>query len=90
MVTLKFIGGPWHPLSVGMTEIVPTIFAFVAFAGAIHDVIFPMPLVARPIAEFVLFQAYEEPEGKLMKLGIDIMLPGQAVIFRIWLTVGVG
>ena len=83
IVTVKVIGVPEHPLRVGVTVIVPTIFAPVLFAGALHEVILPKPLADIPIAVFELLHAKVAPEGVLTKLPIFIVEPGQTVIFEI-------
>ena len=90
MVTVKVIGVPVQPLRVGVTVIDPTIFTPVVFAGAVHEEIFPLPLVKSPIAAFELAHANVEPAGLLAKLPIVIVEPGQTIILLIEVTVGVG
>jgi hypothetical protein len=49
IVTAKFIGVPIHPFFEGVTVIVPVIFEPVAFEGAIHELILPVPDAPKPI-----------------------------------------
>ena len=90
IVTVKVIGVPVQPLRVGVTVIVPTIFTPEAFAGAVHEEIFPLPLATSPIAVLEFIHAKVEPIGLLAKLPILIVEPGQTVILLIVFTVGVG
>ena len=89
-VTLKVMGVPAHPLRVGVTVIIPTIFAPVLLVGAFHDVILPVPLATRPIAVFEFVHAKVAPVGLLTKLPILMVEPGQTAISVIVLTAGVG
>ena len=90
MVTVKIIGVPGQPLRVGVTVIVPVMLAPVLFAGAVHDVIFPLPLAPSPIAVFVLTQANVAPDGILAKFPMLIAAPGHTAIFGFCVTTGVG
>jgi len=90
IVTVNVIGEPWQPLRVGITEIVPTIFTPVAFAGAVQEAIFPDPFAPSPIDVFEFVHVYVEPTGLLEKFPIVIVEPGQTEILLIALTVGVG
>jgi len=77
------MGIPVHPLSVGVTVTVLTIFESVMLAGAVHKGIFPDPLVARPIVVFELVHANEAPVGLLAKLPILMGAPEHAVMLVI-------
>jgi hypothetical protein len=83
MVTVKLIVVPVQPLRIGITVIVPVIFAFVLLIGAFHEEMFPVPLEANPMAVLELAHAKVPPVGILTKAGILIVLPGQVVIFVI-------
>ena len=48
-VTLKLNACPWHVLSVGVTEIIPVILAFVVLVGAVHGEILPVPAAKSPM-----------------------------------------
>ena len=67
----------------GITEIVPTTFALVMLAGAVHEAIFPLPLATRPMAVLELVHAKVAPVGELTKFPIFIVLPGQSEMFVI-------
>jgi hypothetical protein len=54
MVTVKLIVGPVHPFFDGVTVTVPVISELVAFAGAVHVSMFPVPDTPKPICVLVL------------------------------------
>lgn len=87
---MKFIAGPAHPFSDGVTLIVPLIFKPVLFAGAFQPVIFPEPEAERPIAVFEFVQVKLPPAGVLPKAGMLMGCCGQTAILLTALTVGVG
>jgi hypothetical protein len=72
MVTVKLITVPEHPFKVGVTFIVPVIFAPVPFAGAFHPEIFPVPLAPNPIAVLEFVHEYVAPAGLLEKFMLPI------------------
>ena len=81
MVTVKLIGFPVHPLSIGVTVIVLTILTPVLLAGAVHERILPEPLATSPILIFELIQVKVAPVGMLTKAPILMGVPGQTEIF---------
>ena len=90
IVTSKFTVLPGQPFKVGKTEIFPVIFTFVVLFGAVHGGICPFPLASIPIFVLVLVQLKPAPEGTLTKLGIVMVVPGQACTDETAFTVGVG
>jgi len=74
------MGVPGHPLSDGVTVIIPVIFTPVLFAGAFQLGIFPVPLEANPIAALEFVHEYVAPDGVLAKLPILIAAPGHTAI----------
>lgn len=74
---------PVHPFKVGVTVIVPVIFAAVLLAGAAHELMLPFPLAARPMDVFELIQLKLDPAGTLPKFGNEIVAPGQTATFDI-------
>lgn len=74
---------PVHPFKVGVTVIVPVIFAAVPLAGAIQGLIFPIPLAGSPMAVFEFIHVKLEPEGALPKFGKEMVAPGQTATFDI-------
>ena len=52
----------------------------VAFAGADHDAIFPVPEATKPIAGFELAHTKVDPEGLLVNAAGAINAPGQTDI----------
>jgi len=90
IITVKIIGVPGHPLEDGVTVIVPVIFDPVLFVGAFQLGIFPLPLVAKPIAILEFVHKNVAPDGVLAKLPMLIGEPGQTAILVTCITVGAG
>lgn len=81
MVMVKVIGVPGQLFSVGVAVMVPTMFEPVPFAGAVYEVIFPVPFEARPIPVFVFVQFIVVPVSEGVKL-IELMVsPGHTIMF---------
>ena len=55
-VMTKETGVPGQPLAVGVTSIVPVIGVSVVLV-AVNEVIFPVPLIAKPMAALVFVQS---------------------------------
>ena len=71
----------------GAIEIVDVIGAAVLLV-AVNEGTLEMPLAAKPIAVFELFQMKVAPEGVLIKLLIGTISPGQKVKFDSAVVVG--
>ena len=90
IVTVKVTGALAQPLAVAVTEIVAEILKLVRFAGAAYEAIFPVPLVAKPIAALLLVQLKVAPATLLPNAPGLIELVGQTIMLETAVTTGVG
>jgi hypothetical protein len=89
MVIVNVFAAPGQPFNVGVTDTVPTMSTFVAFAGAVYAVMSPVPLAANPTLVLVFAQANVAPVGVLTNADGATLSVAHLIIAAGWVNTGI-